>query len=69
MLIEGMKLRPIKLRKILCDMVRESGVDVIAPEQNMIADGNAAQGDLARFFFHRDQREISSAPADVDHQD
>src|SRR6185503_20515397 len=69
MLIEGMKLRPIQLGKILCDMVREGGVDIIAPEQNMIADGNATQGDLARVFFYRDQCEISSAPADVDHQD
>src|SRR5579872_783925 len=69
MLIEGMKLRPIKLGKTLCDMMREGGVDVIAPEQDMITDGNAAQGDLARVFFHRDQCEISSAPTDVDHQD
>src|ERR1700730_14553451 len=68
MLIKRMKLHRVELRKILCDMVGQGGVDVIAAEQNVITDRTAAQGNLTPFIFNRDECKISSAATNIDHQ-
>ena len=70
---EGGELPGIELRalrpQLLADDVREGEVDVVAPEQDVVADGEARQGEAAFILADGDEREVAGAATDVDHQD
>ena len=55
--------------EFLFDGARKGEVDIVAAEEDVFADSDAFQGELAIGFADRDQREISGAAADVDDQD
>ena len=49
--------------------VGEREVHVVAAEQDVLADRDAMQFEVAFALDHRDQREVGRAAADVDHED
>ena len=51
------------------DDVREREVHVVAAEQDVVADRDAVQLEVAVALEHRDQREVAGAAADVDDED
>ena len=55
--------------QLLLEMPRQREIDVVAAQQDVLADGDALELQLARLFGDRDEREVGGAAADVDHQD
>ena len=51
------------------DVPGKREIDVIAAEQYVLANGDPVQLQFTLALGHRDQREIGSAAADIDHQD
>ena len=51
------------------DDAGEREIDIIAAQQNVIADGDAVEAELAIRFGDGDQREIRGTAADIDDQD
>ena len=69
MLIKGVELRPIQLGKALCNVMSQSGIDVVATKQDVIPHRNTAEREAARLFFNRDERKVGGAAPHVNHQD
>ena len=57
-----------RLRAALGDQARQREVDVVAAEQQVLADRDALEAEPVGAAPHRDQREVGRAAADVDHQ-
>ena len=55
--------------EFLVKRVGEREVHVVATEENMVADREAGELDIAAGFGDGDQREIAGATADIDHED
>ena len=51
------------------DRARERDVHVVAAEEQVLADGDTLEAQLATARPRRDQREVGRAAADVDHED
>ena len=51
------------------EQTRERNVDVVAAEQEMIADGETFQSDARLGVAHGDQAEVGGAAADVDDEE
>ncbi len=55
-------------RELARDHVREREIHVVAAEQDVLADRDAMQFEIAFALDHRDQREVGRAAADIDHE-
>src|SRR5262249_23062762 len=53
----------------LGERVRQGEVHVVAAEEDVIADGDAVEDEVAVLLAHRDEREVGGAAADVAHED
>ncbi len=62
--LEAVDTMPLRLEPLL-EQAREREIHVVAAEENVLADGNALQREIAVLFGHGDQAEIGRAAADV----
>ena len=66
--LEGVELRAF-LDELLMDGMGERQIHVVAAEQDVLADGETVEAQLAGFFSNGDEREVRGAAADIDHED
>ncbi len=51
------------------DRIRQRQVHVVSAQQDVLADGQPRENQVAPFILHRDQREVGRSAANVAHQD
>ena len=66
--MEALRVERLAGHEPRLDRAREREVHVVAAEQQVIADGDALEPELAAARARRDQREVGRAAADVDDQ-
>jgi hypothetical protein len=66
--LPGVELAALR-RELAGDGIGQRQVHVVAAEQDVLADRDAVQFEVAVAFEHGDQREVAGAAADIDDQD